>query len=293
MIRKMSKLNKGDMIGFVSPCYKAEHHKYQKAYTTLENLGYITKISKYLYSDSLSYAATVEERSLDINQMVTDSNVKMILFGGGNVGNELLPYLDYETIRKNPKLFLSYSGGTSILNIIYMQTGMITYYGQRPGTFFDLKEHNKSYFEAVFNFDKYLPFNYQVLHQGESLGILIGGYLEEFIKILSNQLFDSKENNSYILFLEEYEEFYSEDAVISMLAVIEQSKLMQNINGIIFGHYSNQENIAINNRLMMIGETYSIPIMKTNDFGHGLHHGILPIGKQAKITTSKKRLDIF
>ena len=62
-----------------------------------------------------------------------DKSVQMVLFGGGESAVEILPYIDYENIRRYPKLFSSYSDGTSILNAIYAQTGLLTYYGCGPG----------------------------------------------------------------------------------------------------------------------------------------------------------------
>ena len=59
---------------------------------------------------------------------------------------DLLPYIDYNRIKENPKLFLSYSDGTSILNAIYAKTGIITYYGQTPGLFDHISEYDKKQF---------------------------------------------------------------------------------------------------------------------------------------------------
>ncbi len=48
----------------------------------------------------------------------------MVLFGGGEGGNELLPYIDFENIATHPKIVCSYSDGTTILNAIYTKTVM-------------------------------------------------------------------------------------------------------------------------------------------------------------------------
>ena len=77
------------------------------------------KTGSRLYRHTYGYAASETERADDLNEMVSDKDVKLVLFGGGYGSIELLPYIDYEAIRRNPKLFSSHSDGTSILNAIY------------------------------------------------------------------------------------------------------------------------------------------------------------------------------
>ena len=92
------------------------------------------------------FTASVAERADDLNEMIYDENVKMVFFGGGYGSVDLLPYIDYNRIKATPKLFLSYSDGTSILNAIYAQTGITTYYGQTPGLFDNISEYDKRQF---------------------------------------------------------------------------------------------------------------------------------------------------
>lgn len=58
----------------------------------------------------------------------------MTVIGGFN-SNQLLRYLDYELIRRNPKLFCGYSDITALSNAIYAKTGLITYSGPHFSTF--------------------------------------------------------------------------------------------------------------------------------------------------------------
>jgi len=48
---------------------------------------------------------------------------------GGMNSNSLLPYIDYEAFKKNPKIIIGYSDVTAILLAIYEQTVINTYYG--------------------------------------------------------------------------------------------------------------------------------------------------------------------
>ena len=46
---------------------------------------------------------------------------------GGNNSNTVFEYLDYEGIKKNPKILCGYSDITSITNIISAKTGLVTF----------------------------------------------------------------------------------------------------------------------------------------------------------------------
>ena len=111
------------------PSHVASMECYARYISVLERLGYSVKLGSNFTKDTYGYAASAQERADDLNELVAADEVQMILFSGGESAVEVLPYIDYENIRKHPKLFSSYSDGTSILNAIYAQTGLITYYG--------------------------------------------------------------------------------------------------------------------------------------------------------------------
>ena len=71
-----------------------------------------------------------KEKAEDINEMFADKEVKMIWCAkGGNNSNSTFEYLDYELIKKNPKIICGYSDITSLTNIITEKTGLITFSG--------------------------------------------------------------------------------------------------------------------------------------------------------------------
>ena len=106
------------------------------------------KTGSRLYRHTYGYAASETERADDLNEMVSDKDVKLVLFGGGYGSIELLPYIDYEAIRRHPKLFSSHSDGTSILNAIYTKTGLVTYYGLPPRLFEDIDAYAYEQFSS-------------------------------------------------------------------------------------------------------------------------------------------------
>ena len=92
---KPKRLKPGDTIGIVAPCLVTTPEKMEPGLRGLEQLGFLIKRAPNLYSDTNGYAGSVEERAADFNAMLADTDVDAIMFGGGEVGNELLPYIDY------------------------------------------------------------------------------------------------------------------------------------------------------------------------------------------------------
>ena len=101
---KPYQLLKGDTIGILSPSFVLKHEDIQPSLEKLKEKGFKIKIANNAFKDTYGYAATPEERAEDFNGMIADNDVKMLLFGGGEVCNEILPLLDFSLIRENPFL---------------------------------------------------------------------------------------------------------------------------------------------------------------------------------------------
>ena len=96
-------LKHGGTIGICSPSHIADYWDYQNTINHIKSKGFNVKEANNLYRNTYGYAATPEERAADFNQLIADPEVEMILFGGGEGANELLPFIDFENIKKNPK----------------------------------------------------------------------------------------------------------------------------------------------------------------------------------------------
>ena len=99
-------LKQGGTIGICSPSHIAEYYDYQNQICAIKNCGFQVKEGENLYKSTYGYAAAPEERAADFNQLISDPEVELVLFGGGEGANELLPYIDFENIKRNPKTYL-------------------------------------------------------------------------------------------------------------------------------------------------------------------------------------------
>ncbi|MBD5394742.1 MAG: LD-carboxypeptidase [Lachnospiraceae bacterium] len=290
----MDTLRQGDIIGIISPSWVADKADYEKFAKGIERLGFQVKFGKNIYKDTYKYTASVEERVSDLNEMIYDETVKMVFFGGGYGSVDLIPYIDYKKIKESPKIFLSYSDGTSILNAIYAQTGITTYYGQTPGLFDNISEYDKRQFISHLVegnvTDHTSNSDWHTITEGHCKGSLVGGYLVNFVLTLGNRFFPYRTDKNYILFIEESEKFQSVQDVSMFLTCIGQSRLMEQVTGLLFGHYSDVVSPLLFEVLERFGKKYNIPVAYCDDFGHGANHAIFPIGKKALLDTKNKTL---
>jgi muramoyltetrapeptide carboxypeptidase len=130
---KPKRLQKGDTIGIISPSYPSAGQipsRLERGIRAIQRLGYSVKIGKHVWIIYGHKAGTASERVEDIHEMFEDTNVKAIIASiGGYNSNELLDLIDYNLIKRNPKIFCGYSDITALHCGIHTLSGLVTFYG--------------------------------------------------------------------------------------------------------------------------------------------------------------------
>lgn len=287
------RLRPGDTIGLPSPSAVADPAHYAAVIASIEELGFRVRPGKNLYAQGWGYAASDQERADDINQLVSDDEVAMLFFTGGEGADEVIPLIDYAAISRHPKLFLSFSDGTSILNAIHTRTGLTTYYGQTPHTKLELPYNRSQFFNHIVNGSVREHVKNSVWHTltpGTASGELTGGYLDNYVFLAHSGWVQPEPGKQYVLFIEEHEQFFKIQHVSDELGRLEQSPIMRQVSGLLFGHYSTPVCEPLLERLTRLGQRQGIPVAYCDDFGHGDNQAIFPIGAQAALDTVKQTL---
>ena len=238
---KPPRLNYGDTIGIISPSYEAKPEYIQGSVQTLRELGFEIKLSKHIFSHTYGFSGSIEERAEDFNAMVEDDSVKLVLFGGGEVCNEILPYIDYENIRRHPKIFCSYSDSTTLLNAINRMSGIVTFYGASVRTFGALTDYNRQSFESRLmheNTDYIKASPWKTIYSGKCEGVLAGGYLVNYAALYGLTYYPEIPYDSCVLFIEDHEKFSQPAVVSKWFSNLEHRGVFEKVKGLIFGHYS-------------------------------------------------------
>ena len=293
-----SKLKKGDTIGVIAPSNYIEKDDLEyinASIALMEASGFKVKFGKYVFEDTLGYGTSPETRAADINWAFKDDEVKAIMcVKGGEDSNTTLDYIDYEMIKKHPKIICGFSDNTSILNAIHEKTGLVTYHGP---TFKSLTSWETGY--AYKQFIKTFAENteslimgepedeYTTIQAGQATGELVGGNFSLFTKLVCGKYAVNLQDK--ILFLEELGFEAAPEMVNSNIYYLKQNGVFDRIAGLWIGNYEHPSKIGLEKIIInAIGYEYKFPIIKSDNFGHIDKKIIIPIGTKAEINTNEK-----
>jgi muramoyltetrapeptide carboxypeptidase len=118
-------------VAVVSPASAAKAELVRAGVECLATMGYeVVTMPHALDRGPIYYAGTAEQRVADLHAAFADKAVDGIVCTRGGWGSaELLPLLDAELVRANPKVFVGYSDHTSLHTFFARETGLVTFYG--------------------------------------------------------------------------------------------------------------------------------------------------------------------
>ena len=294
---KPAPLRKGQTIGIIAPCNGMSEAGIAPAVEAIRSLGFEVKLGEHVFSRTDGYGGSAEERASDFNSMIADDSVSMLLFPGGEIAIEILPLIDYEAIKKHPKIICSYSDGTFPVEAVHSMTGLVTFYGGSTRTFDPVTEYNFARFtdRLVTGSTEYVSASeWRTVCPGKAEGVIAAGYLANYDTLLRSDYYSVPEEDC-ILVIEDHEKFSDTRIVSRWLNDMIQKGAFEHATGLIFGHYTSdpeklEKLFAV---LRRIGEKMGIPVVYTDDFGHGANMSIFPVGIRAAFDTADGSFRMF
>ncbi|AMQ06396.1 LD-carboxypeptidase [Sporosarcina sp. resist] len=338
MLKKPKKLQPGDKIATVSPSWGGAgdselRWRYDQGVKRVESIFGLEvlpmpnslKGSEYLYEHP-------QARAEDLMTAFKDKSIKGIFANiGGEESIRLLPYIDFNIIRKNPKIFMGYSDVT-ITHLFCHKAGISSFYGPAILTDFAENVEMDSYTidmlkRILFSDDvigkikpalkwtserlewhernknrrrKMLPnHGYEVLQgSGVVQGRLIGGCIEvlEFAK--GTEIWpEQKHWKDSILFFETSEEKPEPSFIKYWLRNYAAQGILQMANGIVFGKPQDEKYYeSYKEVILQVMKEYGLeylPILYNLNFGHTEPKIVLPYGVMAKINCDKGTFSIL
>lgn len=293
MLTKPKRLETGARIGIVNPAYWLEPERRQRAVDVFEELGYELVLGKStgLFQDK--YAGSAEDRAADIMAMFVDTSIDAIICArGGYGGNRVLPLLDYDVIRRNPKIFMGYSDITGFLASIAQQSGLVTFHGPMLTTYGEQTiQYNLDVFHDVLSGRGNIRIQSpdackgRTLKPGIASGPLWGGNLMLVVDRLGTP--DQIDMNGAILLLEDIdEELYAFDR---MMLHLKKSGSLQHITGLVIGEMleMGDSNVpfgkSVDEIVLDVCDDLDIPIISHFPCGHGDYQVTLPVGHDVEL----------
>ena len=303
-----ARLKKGDLIGLVTPGSPVTEEQLAGCVSSLEELGlratyYDSVLSEYGY-----FAGTDQERAQELMKMFSREDVDGIWCVRGGYGSiRILELLDYDQIRKNPKVFMGYSDITALLSSIYRETGLVTYHGPMGVSEFN-RFSVKSIKKVLLNPEAEYKYPYRresntrdnpefdryTITGGIAEGVLIGGNISVLDSIIGTRFEPDFEKK--IVFLEEIgEKTYRVDKMMFHLLSGTNLREAAGIVMGVFGDCNVNEapslslKVALDDLLKPLG----IPVSYGLSFGHIKRMVTIPTGIKAAMDADKNSLRLL
>ena len=252
----------------------------------LETWGLNVIVSPYIYRQETLYAASDGERAKILMDFYQEDKIKAIFdVSGGDLSNGILPYLDFEIIKNNPKSFFGYSDLSVILNALYTKIEQKNYLYQIRNLVDDYATQQQTHFYETFfeKKQKLFPQKFE-WHQGNCLeGIVVGGNMRCLLKLAGTPYFPNMEGK--ILLLEGLSGGVGK--MSTYLNQLKQMGVFNQISGIILGTFTEMEEKnekpEIVSLVTSIVDNKKLPLAITKEIGHGKNSKAIRIGERLKI----------
>ncbi len=242
-------------------------------------------MSPYLYQG----IGTAKQKAQALMALYGNDDIHDVFdISGGDLANELLPYLDYKRIADSGKTFWGYSDLTSILNGIYSKTG-------NPGVLYQIRnligvcgqeQQEKFYQMLQRKGDDLFRFDYHFIQETEMEGIVIGGNIRCLLKLAGTEYFPDCHDR--ILLLESLSGDMSR--ITAYFSQLQQMGVFDRCVGILLGTFTQleQENgIDAAPILLQRFVRRDLPIAKTQQIGHGADSKAIMIGRSMCLSVQK------
>jgi len=306
-------LRQGDTIALVAPASPVKRRRIELAIERLEAKGFHIKLYGDLYRKHGYLAGDDSTRAEELMAAFADPEVVAIFPARGGTGvTRLLDLLDYNVIRRHPKIVAGFSDITALHLALQSQTGLVTFHSPHPmdgiGVPDGLSELSaRTYWRALLA-DEYSDQNgYEIpltdqeresivtLYPGKATGRLVGGNLALVVALMGTPYeIDTHEN---ILLLEDInEQPYRIDRALSQLKLAGK---LDTLAGVLLGQFTdcvaspNKASLALDEVFQGYFGELDIPVMQNFPTGHCRNNATLPLNVEVEIDADECRVKVL
>jgi muramoyltetrapeptide carboxypeptidase len=299
--RKPPRLRQGDTVGLVEPAYfTADAFDLEQVMATIRAMGLVPRPAPHLLNRYGYLAGRDEERAGDLNAMFADPGVRAIFAVRGGWGcARVLPHLDFNLIRANPKLLIGFSDITALHLALAARTDCPSIHGPTAASAWGRLSWD-SFRRLVFDAetptwrtpedtdDRLAQRNpIRTFRPGRASGPLLGGNLTILSSLVGTPYLPSFDGA--ILFIEDTDE--AQYRIDRMLTQLELAGILGRVAGVVFGQCTdcvarNSSSIGgftlseiLDQHLTPLG----VPAFQGALFGHIENQFSIPVGVRAEI----------
>ncbi len=328
-MNKPNYLTKNISINLIAPSFGCTTEPYKtrlaEAINKFKKLGFKIKEGANIYKAlGVCSSNTPELRAKEFMDAYKDPETNLILsVGGGELMNEILPYIDFEEIKKlPPKWFMGFSDNTNLTFTLTTLADVVTIYGPNAPSFYpkrlqyealnslrmlagkksfkgykrfeleSTKDENNPLAKLKLNKKKIItPINYKEPFEG----ILLGGCLDCLINLCGtkyDKVKDYVKDKEIVWFLEACD--LNPLGIRRALFELKEAGWFETAKGFIIGRaYNYKDNVFGVNRINAVTDILKeleLPILIDADLGHLPPTIPMMTGAKAKISFSEENI---
>ncbi|MDB5692222.1 MAG: LD-carboxypeptidase [Alphaproteobacteria bacterium] len=310
--RKPPRLRPGDTIGLIAPAmFSDDFVEVEQVKSAIASMGLVPKLGRYVTARYGYLAGTDRMRAEDINAMYADEAVRAVFAVHGGWGSaRLLPFLDWDVIRRNPKLLVGFSDISALHLAFAARAGFPTIHAPNAANGWDEMSRD-SFRSLAFAAETPLFRNPEagaldplaqerwrttVIRPGKAAGILVGGNLSVLASLVGTPWLPAFEGK--ILFLEETGE--AEYRIDRMMTQLELAGILGKVAGIVFGQCTrctagtpNYSGFTVPQLLQQHLAPLGVPAFHGANIGHVANQLAMPVGVRAEIDAAAGTIRIL
>jgi muramoyltetrapeptide carboxypeptidase len=285
-------LQAGDTVGIIAPSSGFLRDEFEAGCSHLLRMGYKAFYLPSIFERELYFGGSVQRRVDEFHAMFARPEVKAILCARGGYGcNYLLPHLDLDIVRANPKIFVGCSDVTTLLTYLSDAAGLVTFHGPMvAGDFARPNGVDEPSWQAAVSSDQTVAREFgegelKVLRPGTAEGLLYGGCLSLLCASLGTP-YEIRSEGTMLFIEDRAERPYRVDRMLMQLKLAGK---FDGVHGIIFGEMIDCEeagsrDYTLQDIVMRVLSDVKVPIVFGLKSGHVSSNALtLPFGVKAKL----------
>jgi len=288
---KPAPIVKGDAIGVVAPSYSPRAGWLQRGVKALERAGYEVLLDPELGQLRRFARAEDERRAENLMGIWLDPRVKAVIGGTGGYGAvRMIPYLEPEIFRLNPKAFVGYSDITALHLWLMRRANLRTFHGPTvddliPSTRDPTMASLLTALTTARPGTRIGRDMARAVKPGRAVGRLVGGNLSLVQQTIGTPY--EVDVRDAILFLEETRDPMS--VVDERLVHLRAAGLLPQVRGIVFGQLSldRSEEDEFEDFVLDLVADLDVPVLMDFPAGHEVPNLTLPLGTEVELVVEE------
>jgi muramoyltetrapeptide carboxypeptidase len=284
-------LIKGDTIGVVAPSYAPQYAWLLRGAKAMEEAGYNVIIESEVEKERRFHQREDEQRAESLMKMWSNPDVKVVIAATGGYGAvRVIPYLEPDVFRRNPKAFVGYSDITALHLWLMRRAQLRVFHGPTLDDLFPggADPTVTSLLSALTDprpGAKLGGHSVRAVRPGRAIGRLTGGNLSLVQQSIGTPY--EIDTRGAVLFLEETRDPMS--FVDERLVHLRSAGLLRDVQGIVFGHLSLDrcEEDEFENFLLDLLSDFDGPILMDFPAGHEAPNLTLPLGTEVELSADE------